>query len=233
MNRVVCVNVGTKYPVEYTRRLYNMVKRNTTEPFEFYVYTDQKHLYTEEPFIIVEHQGDEYGWWCKLNLFKPGVLPPGKYLYLDLDVVIVDNIDCLFELPTFGILRDFIRPENGILPGKEYNSSVMIFEPQFRGDLFKYYTKNKILWNEYSKQVHFFGDQNVISSFLNRNPTMCKPIPDEWVWSYKKGVHRGRYAGHRDRMYGDFIPVEGRICVFHGSPNPTEVTLDWVEKHYV
>jgi hypothetical protein len=233
MNKLVCVNVGTKYPPEYTRRLYNMVKRNTVEPFEFYVYTDQKHLYTNDPFIIVEDDGYERGWWCKLNLFKPGMLPPGKYLYLDLDVVIVDNIDELFKLPTFGILRDFIRPENGILPGKEYNSSVMVFEPEHRGDLFKFYTKNKMLWENYSQQVSFFGDQNVISAFLNKSPTMCKPIPDEWVWSFKKGAVRGAHAGDRSRHFGDVIPHGGKICVFHGNPNPTEVETNWVKEHYV
>ena len=45
----------------------------------------------------------------------------------DLDVVIIDNIDSLFEFDGFGIARDFVRPDSGILGGKEYNSSVMKF----------------------------------------------------------------------------------------------------------
>ena len=231
MNKVVCVNYGNKYPKEYTDRLFNMVSRNTTEPFEFYVLTDNVCLYPNYNVIDIRDQ-NERGWWTKLLMFKPGVLSPGKYLYLDLDVVIVNNIDCLFQVPTFGILRDFIRPESGILPGKEYNSSVMVFEPEHRGDLFKFYTKNKPLWENYSQQVSFFGDQNVISAFLNKSPTMCKPIPDEWVWSYKKGVERGAHAGDRSRMFGDTIPPQGKICVFHGNPNPTEVEVDWVKEHY-
>ena len=44
MLTVVCVNWGTKYPKTYTERLYNMVKRNTTRDFNFYVLTDQ-HVY--------------------------------------------------------------------------------------------------------------------------------------------------------------------------------------------
>lgn len=55
-------------------------------------------------------------------LFKPGVLPEGEYLYFDLDVVIVNNIDCFFEFENFGITRDFIYPDQGLLEGKEYNS---------------------------------------------------------------------------------------------------------------
>ena len=62
-----------------------------------------------------------------MQLFREDVLPRGEYIYFDLDVVIVDNIDCLFEHEGFGIIRDFINPDDGLLGGKEYNSSVMKF----------------------------------------------------------------------------------------------------------
>ena len=231
MNKVVCVNYGTKYPAEYTHRLYNMVKRNTTKPFEFYVLTDNVSLYPDYNVIDITNE-DERGWWTKLLMFKSGILPEGKYLYLDLDVVVVDNIDCLFELSTFGILRDFIRPDNGLLPGKEYNSSVMVFEPQMYHNLYHSYKINKSFFQDCQKKIHFFGDQNVISWYLNQHPGLCKPIPDQWVWSYKKGVDRGKHAGDRSRMFGEQIPNGGKVCVFHGTPNPTEVDVDWVKEHY-
>ena len=231
MNKVVCVNWGTKYPKEYTDRLFNMVSRNTTKPFEFYVLTDNVDLYPGYKVIDISKE-DEKSWWSKLLMFKQGILPDGKYLYLDLDVVIVDNIDDMFELPSFGILRDFIRPDNGLLPGKEFNSSVMVFEPQkFRG-IYDFYIQNKPIWIEKQKEIHFFGDQNVISYYLNQYPSFCHPIPDWMCWSYKKGVHRGKTAGDRSRMFGERIPPSGKICVFHGTPNPTEVNVDWVKENY-
>jgi hypothetical protein len=233
MKRVVCVNYGTKYPKEYTERLYNMVKRNTTFDFEFYVLTDNLDLYPEDHFIVVPLDGSDQGWWNKMSLFKEGVLPDGDYLYLDLDVVIVSSIDDLFVHKEFGIIRDFIRPNDGLLPGPEYNSSVMKFSPQNCRGIYSHYINNKQTWLDYQKRIHFFGDQNVISNYLNYYPAFCNPFPDEWLWSYKKGVDRGKTAGDRSQMFGRSIPKDGKVCIFHGNPNPTEVLdVKWVRENY-
>ena len=234
MTNVVCVNWGTKYPVDYTTRLYNMVKRNTTREFKFFVLTDDVTKYDKFPHInAVELDTDDTGWWCKLQLFRKGVLPDGQYLYLDLDVVVVDNIDCFFDHKDFGITRDFIRPDDGLLGGKEYNSSVLRFDNTRTQGIYDYYIQNKKKWLDYQKQIHFFGDQNVISSYVNHYPDFLSVFPDEWLWSYKKGVERGKTAGDRSRMFGDKIPKGGRICVFHGNPNPTEVLdVDWIRQNY-
>ena len=231
MVNVVCVNWGKKYPKEYTERLYNMVKRNTTKDFKFYVLTDQ-YIY-KQPINIAQLNPGFEGWWNKLQMFDPDILPEGEWLYFDLDIVIVDNIDCFFEWESFGIIRDFIRPEEGLLPGKEFNSSVMRFNNYDYQGIWTYYLSNMHQFHDMQKQINFFGDQNVISSYLNHYPDVCNPFPDEWLWSYKKGVERGKHAGDRSKMFGDTIPEGGKIAVFHGSPNPTEVLdVDWVKEHY-
>lgn len=219
VHRVVVVNWGTKYPPEYTHRIYNMVKRNTTRPFEFYVLTDQVHLYPDYKTIDISKY-KLTSWWTKLLLFRDDVLPTGEYLYLDLDVVLVDNIDCFFDHPSFGISRDFIRPDNGITGGKEYNSSVMRFtsNPQ----LWKFFNNNKDKWLNLQKEIHFVGDQNVISEWLN----LCKyknPFPDEWCSSFKKGSERGKHAGDRSEWFGRQPTLGTKIVVFHGSPNPMDI----------
>ena len=122
--------------------------------------------------------------------FKPGILPDGEYLYFDLDVVIVDNIDCFFDFENFGITRDFINPEQGLLEGKEYNSSVMRFT-QNEGLWNFLCHKSKSIWKSNQERVKFFGDQNVISAYLNKQ-NYNNPFPDEWIWSYKIGNVRGR-----------------------------------------
>lgn len=233
MNNVVCVNWGTKYSVNYTHRIYNMVKRNTTKDFNFYVLTDQVDRYPN--YKTVELNTDEVGWWNKLQMFNPGVLPDGEFLYFDLDVVIVDNIDCFFDHPSFGITRDFIRPDNGLLPGKEYNSSVLRFNSRQSASIYKHYINNRKTWKDYQKQIHFFGDQNVISHYCNYYPDFLNAFPDEWLWSYKKGVHRGKHAGDRSQMFGREIPNGGKVCVFHGEPNPEEIIDDvkWVKENYI
>lgn len=228
---VVCVNWGTKYGADYTHRLYNMVKRNTTKDFDFYVLTDQVDLYPK--YKVVELNTDEVGWWNKLQMFKEGVLPHGEYLYFDLDVVIVDNIDCFFDHESFAVTRDFIRPDNGLLPGKEYNSSAIRFNTSNSKGIYQYYMQNYKQWHDYQKQIHFFGDQNVISSYINYYPNFLNVFPDEWLWSYKKGSQRGKHAGDRSKMFGAHIPTGGKVCVFHGNPNPTEVSDKWIKKNYL
>ena len=90
-------------------------------------------------------------------LFKPGILPDGEYLYLDLDVVIVDNIDCFFDFENFGITRDFINPEQGLLDGKEYNSSVMRFT-QNEG-LWNFFVANQSIWKSNQERVKFLASK--------------------------------------------------------------------------
>ena len=236
MNNVVCVNWGTKYSVDYTHRLYNMVKRNTVHPFNFYILTDQVDRYAKyKNYIPIELNTDEVGWWNKLQMYKPGVLPDGEYLYFDLDVVIVDNIDCFFDHPSFGITRDFIRPDNGLLPGKEYNSSVLRFNSRQSEGIYKHYINNRKMWHGYQKQVHFFGDQNVTSHYVNYYPDFLNIFPDEWLWSYKKGMVRGKHAGDRSQMFGRSIPEGGKVCIFHGEPNPEDIRdeVEWIKEHYI
>jgi|TARA_B100000085_G_scaffold257657_1_gene259135 hypothetical protein len=236
MNNVVCVNWGTKYSEDYTHRLFNMVKRNTDRVFNFYVLTDQVDRYNKySHYITIELNTDEVGWWNKLQMYRKGVLPDGEFLYFDLDVVIVDNIDCFFDHPSFGITRDFIRPDNGLLPGKEFNSSVLRFNSRQSEGIYQHYINNRKMWHNYQKQIHFFGDQNVTSHYVNHYPDFLNVFPDEWLWSYKKGVARGKHAGDRSQMFGRWIPKGGRVCIFHGSPNPEEVRneVEWVNQYYI
>lgn len=234
MTNVVCVNWGTKYGVEYTLRLYNMVMRNTTKDFKFYVLTDNTNFYDKYPYInAIELDTDLVGWWNKLLLFKKGTLPEGEYLYFDLDVVITDNIDCFFDHPSFGITRDFIRPDEGLLPGPEYNSSVLKFDNRTTNSIWDYYIQNRNFWHDQQKQVHFFGDQNLISAYVNAYPQFLNVFPDEWLWSFKKGVERGKWAGkRRGEFIGEKIPKGGKVCVFHGEPSPDKVDVEWVKQKW-
>ena len=75
-----------------------MVAQNTTKNLT-YCLTDHAGAY-QKPIIPTQiPSGLEV---VEQNAaLKPGILPDGQYLYFDLDVVIVDNIDC-FEFTDFG-----------------------------------------------------------------------------------------------------------------------------------
>jgi hypothetical protein len=225
---VVCVNWGKKYGIEYTYRLLNMVKRNTTRKFNFYCLTDAPEIYSDEVVPIKLVSGYS-GWWNKMQLFRTDILPKGHYLYFDLDVVIVDNIDQIFDYSGFGITRDFVNPNPGILGGHEYNSSVMKFSPD--ASLWRFFQDNLKRWMQIQKEIPFFGDQNVISAYLNSR-RYSNAFPDYWIWSYKIGTLRGRRPLDHNKFFGAQIPQGGKICVFHGQPNPSDIDVDWVLKNW-
>ena len=225
---VVCVNWGDKYAPEYVTRLHAMVARNTTKNFKIYCLTDRPNAY-QKPIVPIQLPTGLKGWWNKMLLFKPGVLPEGEYLYFDLDVVIVDNIDCFFEFENFGITRDFINPDQGLLEGKEYNSSIMRFTQS--EELWDFFVTNQNIWKKNQERVNFFGDQNVISAYLNQH-NYSNPFPDAWIWSFKIGSIRGRRPLDHTTFFGAEIPKNGKVCVFHGHPNPSEVAIDWVSENW-
>ncbi|MDB2513451.1 FkbM family methyltransferase [Alphaproteobacteria bacterium] len=225
---VVCINWGDKYAPEYVMRLHAMIARNTTKSFKLYCLTDKPDAY-QSPIISLKLPSGLEGWWNKMLLFKPGILPNGEYLYFDLDVVIVDNIDCFFEFENFGITRDFINPEEGLLEGKEYNSSIMRFSQN--EELWNFFVANQNIWKANQERVNFFGDQNVISAYLNRHD-YNSPFPDAWIWSFKIGSIRGQRPLDHTKFLGAEIPENGKICVFHGRPNPSEVSIDWVSENW-
>ena len=225
---VVCINWGDKYPVNYVTYLYNMIKRHRSQPFEFYCLTDNIHHY-QKPIIPIKLLSGYQGWWNKMQLFKDDILPIGEYLYCDLDIVIVDNIDCIFQHQGFGIIRDFVNPDHNILGGKEYNSSVMRFTQNMA--LWHFFQKNISRWQKIQKKIPFFGDQNVIGSFLNQQ-NYSNAFPDEWIWSFKVGVSRGKHDIKSNIWLGKEIPKHGKICVFHGNPKPSDVDIAWVTQHW-
>ena len=71
MYNFACVCYGEKYAVEYVQNLYNMVKRNTTLPINFVVFTDhvKMHKMVEGDIDIRKFkETDLQGWWNQLNL---------------------------------------------------------------------------------------------------------------------------------------------------------------------
>src|SRR6266571_816906 len=106
--RVVCVKVGKeKYTAQDVNCLAAMVRRHTTLPVEFLCFTDDPCDLNvpSAPLPDPEFGG---GWWHKLSLFRQHT---ERYVYFDLDTLIVGNIDALLAYQGhMAILRDFLRP---------------------------------------------------------------------------------------------------------------------------
>ena len=221
---VVCLYWGDKYKTDYVQVLYNMVKRHLTIPHKFICYTDHVKIhkmvkgdieYRKLPFHNYQ------GWWNKLTLFSPEANLLGTNLFFDLDVVILENIDCF---ATYGDDKIFVGMNDFNKTTKLFNSSVMKFNNEIM---------SKYVWQPYLEDKANMdrnqGDQNVTSYFIKKTPHH-KSFPDKWTFS-AKWYDRESPRFHKDKW--TFERKSGaKIAIFHGKPNPHESDVEWVKNHW-
>ena len=208
--RVICVKWGDKYGPEWVYRLHDMVLRHLTLPHNFVCMTDKP----IPDISCVPCTEGLPSWWSKVGLFRPGLFP-GLNLYLDLDVVLTDNIDrMVIANDREGLVvapDDFsyslVNPKRGLgsdmrrlLGGSgTVNSSVMIWRDDAGRAVFEDFEAEKM------QEVH--GDQNWITQALW--PDNLALLEGDYVCSYKYHVQRGE-------------PVRP-VVVFHGEPKVTQL----------
>tara|TARA_B110000503_G_C6995753_1_gene349342 strand:+ start:36 stop:863 length:828 start_codon:yes stop_codon:yes gene_type:complete len=228
-NYILCLKHGSKYGPEYVNTLYNMVKRHCTIDYTFVCLTENANGL--DPNILIRPL-PEYlsGWWCKPYMFSNKLELNGTILYMDLDVVIANNIDHLFtfEEGHWCTIRDFTRK---MRPGwKKYNSSVVRFKNSQLTNVWESFKNNK---EEIERKFH--GDQDWLYHVTNEsNP--AKLFPDEWIQSWKweirqtKDFKAGGGRGNRQlRTIENVVPPNNCcITVFHGDPNPNNCKDPWV-----
>ena len=181
---------------EYVRKLRASVRKHLTLPHKFYVVTDDAaSLYrgmTVKPACLP-------GWWEKLRLFKPGMFPGGRVLFLDLDTFIVGNIDDIasYDGP-FATLRDFWR-EDGLGP------AVMLWNTEAELGIWEG-------WEAEGKPMkHANGDQGWLEQHYGRRK------PD-----ILQDRHPGRFVSYKTHCTNG-VPEGASVVCFHGKPRPHEV----------
>lgn len=207
---VICMKWGNKYGPDYVNRLYSMVERHLTIPHRFVCFTDDAaglvpgiETMPIPPLPLPESHKNLP--WRKIGLFSPklGDLT-GLTLFLDLDLVIVDNINDLFTYPgDFCIIHNWTQP--GTIIG---NSSVYRFV--VGADSYVYDT----IVNDMAGQLAKYPNSQ---TFLSHTVKKLTYWPDAWCKSFK--VHCVpkfilRYFVTPKK------PEGAKIIVFHGNPNP-------------
>jgi len=171
---VVCVLVRghVAFTPEYVKRLHSMARRRIGREFEFVCLTDQPQAMPKgvRPIVIKSPRGLK-GWWAKIELFKPGRFG-GRVLYLDLDTLIVDSVDEIIDFPAeFALAPDGapnFKGQDGLRVVKLFNSSVMVWDWDAVGDLYRKWTP--------AVAARLWGDQDWIGEQM---PT-ARAMPLEW-----------------------------------------------------
>ena len=227
-NYILCLKHGVKYNYDYVNKLYNMVSRHCTLDFEFVCLTDNTQGL--DPNIKTIPLPDYLeGWWCKPYMYSNDLPLSGTILYMDLDVVISNNIDKLFtyEPDHWCVIRDFTRKMRP--KWTKYNSSIVRFKTGQLSHVWENFKKDQ-------KQIQhrLFGDQDWL--YEATRDTQAMLWPDSWIQSWKWEVRTefqffpGGLKGNRKfKNKENVIPrIECCVCVFHGDPNPHNCDDPWV-----
>ena len=213
---LVCMKWGDKYGPEYVNRLYVAAKFNITPPFNFICFTDNSDGL--EPAITV-HPIPELGCdpptktrgkWRKVALWGESIAAlKGPVLFIDLDSIIVDNIDCYFE---FGSPEDVILERNWARPFSGLGqTSVFRFPIGANPNILASFQKNpQAIANKYIFEQHYITQST--RSFL-------KFWPRGWTRHFR--LHCLGPMPWR-LLRPAVIPRGSRIITFPGGPNPSE-----------
>lgn len=212
---VLCMKWGTKYGPEYVNRLYGMVRRHLQGEFRFVCLTDLSSGIRAEvqclpiPPLALPPGIPERG-WTKLTTFSADLHGlRGTTLFLDLDVVIVDDITPFFEVPgEFLIIHDWKRPWR--VTG---NSSVYRFRIGAHADLLQYFRTHV---DEVRARVR--NEQAYLSDALDKQGKLAY-WPADWCASWK---YHCIPPFPMNYWREPSIPRGARILIFHGVMNPPD-----------
>ena len=230
---ILVLKHGTKYGADYVNKMYNMVSRNLEYDFNFYCITEDPKELDPNIIVIPLPQVAVNGWWYKPYIYSNDIPIEGTILYLDLDMVITNSLDRLFDFypGEYCVLRDFTR---AMRPNWEkYNSSVVRFE---KGQL-------DYVWQKFKAQSQnimrrHFGDQDYL---WEETQGKAKYFPDPWIQSWKWEVRKdkrfrpGQSRGNREFMIIEDTVAPSDCCIvaFHGDPNPHRCKDPYIIKKWV
>jgi hypothetical protein len=208
-----------------------MVKRHCTVPFKFACLTEDP-TGIHQDIQIIPLPNNLRGWWCKPYMFSKQAGLKGTILYMDLDVVIADNIDKLwtYETKNWCVIRDFTRAQRP--DWQKYNSSIIRFRPE----------QMYFIWEEFARDANkiqrtYWGDQDYLYVVTKNNP--AKLWPDSWIQSWKWEIRKDKTLARGNRGDRKLVNVEDVeppehccVTVFHGDPNPHNCDDPWVKANW-
>ncbi|HEX9562929.1 MAG TPA: hypothetical protein VF981_03130 [Gemmatimonadaceae bacterium] len=237
---VICMKWGSLYGPEYVNHLRSGVARHLHRPHRFVCFTDESSgLSPDVEALPLPELGLPAGHadrrWQKLAVFRRQLADlRGTTLFLDLDLVIVDDLDPFLELPgAFRIVRDDelfrFKPQRMLKPAHDRflktvgNSSVFRFEiGEHAYILDAYLADPRAATRGYRISQQFQSAQLAAHGHLEY-------WPPGWCVSFKNACVP-RYV--RSYFADPKIPPGARIVVFAGNPKMSDVLAGRGHKWY-
>ena len=231
---VVCVKWGNKFTPEHVNRLYRMAKKKISLPFNFYCYTENSEGLNQEIKIVpLDESLDLKVWWWKLTLFKKNDRPNGINLYLDLDVVIQNDIDEIFKsatknkltlIETIGLGIDIDFEEEAMVNHYDprtspfYNSSIMVWYNNENAYFYEKFISNSESYIKIYSGIDRFFSYEFNQSFFNELFTdfyyfRRLDYSDDPNFIFCDLILKRDWGSYTTRV---FYNPERSICVFNG-----------------
>lgn len=216
---ILTLKWGDRYGSIFVNRLYGRVRTHLSRPFRFFCFTDDDSGLLPgieaRPLPCIElPESHSRTTWLKLGLFlddQEDIV--GDCLFLDLDILILDNMDCFFDyVPSKRcIIHNWIqghlvfkkRPNVG-------NSSVFRWRANTMG-----FVLNKFYSEKDWALANFRPPQTYLTYAIGEKYWW----PESWVKSFKRHSVPGFPL---NLLMRPKIPEDARILVFHGRPDPDE-----------
>ena len=104
MNNIFCIKWGDKYDDSYVEKLKKQCDKNCSVDFNFYCFTDNpiRDYDIQLPTYLDKYYDQDKGFfwaWRKCYMFSDDYVDGDKFLFLDLDVVVHQDLKYFFELP--------------------------------------------------------------------------------------------------------------------------------------
>ena len=211
MVNVICMKWGVKYDAANVNRMRAMVRRHLSLPHRFVLFTDDGTGVGNDIEVIplpkVNVPAGPERCWRKLGVFSPqDTTLRGPTLFLDLDLVILDSIDCFFAHPgEFIIIRDWLRDGKGRSVG---NSSVFRFDAEKHLAMLEAFNADPA-----GIAAQHRCDQDWMTHFVGE-PTYW---PEAWCCSFKRHCLQ---PFPKNLFVPPQCPPEAKVLVFHGDPKP-------------
>lgn len=245
---IVCMKWGSLYGPHYVNRLFHGVRRNLDRDFRFLCFTDDAQdivsgveCHPLPRIHLPESENDRR--WIKLGVFREGLAEMrGSCLFLDLDVVIVDSIDGMFDYEpgAFCISHDWWMPHKHLLAKllhypKIGNTSVFRFEA---GSM-------NFALTDFEAHCHdiiarFPLEQGYVTHAAGNR---IRWWPQTWVRSFRRHC---RPVFPMNWIVAPSVPAGAKVVAFHGLPKLDQAVSGyasryphkrcrpsaWVEKHW-
>lgn len=229
-----CVIHGDLYSWDYVIRLRNMICRHMDRPVRFHVFTEPDR---PVPPPMIRHDlrtwpgvsGRKRGWWYKMQMFDPRH-QLDRFLYLDLDVVVVRSLNWILDLDPryFWTVRDFRwlwRPS-----WQGANTSVMYWDASRWSEIWQDFAARDI--NTIVKQ--WSGDQDYITHVMGAGKMkfVDESLVQSWRWQIQDGGLDFRTRTYRRPGAGSVITPAVSVIVFHGAPKPHEIRDETIQNFW-